>query len=286
MMKRTTLIVLGVLVGAFALLIWMPPSSQADINKLFASTVSTETNVDLAPMQAPAPSAAPDPVTIDHTSADDRHEHLRSYTLGVMNDWTHAVPQVPVADYGDIASDLTTAVTTEAAASERTGHQCNTLPSKDGWRRCTWIPGWNTDHSKTTLLAALGYFEGARYAAYVDEGKCNDPKWRASAEGQYMMHIWGDCDGGHAHSIFQIHPIDDTFSPLYELCNTKMVDGSRVGAATCALAIARGSLTSTGDLTGYTGEWSFEHPKATMRLDFAQHALSKHPWLEPQLPQE
>ena len=110
----------------------------------------------------------------------------------------------------------------------------------------------------------------------------NDPTWRKSSEGQKMMHITGDCDGGRAHSLWQIHPIVDHGSRLYEFCNIDVVGSgaSRVGAAKCALAIARASMESTGTLCGYSGEPCFEgdHPKADLRLDFIRSAITKHPF--------
>ena len=225
---------------------------------------------------APEPSAVPVPAPVEGDTRDNaRREHLREYTLDVMNGWTHAVPSMPVADYGDVASDLAMAVIMEPDD----GQHCKLMASADGFRRCAWnVPGWDSDHAKTTLLAALGYFEGARYAAYVDEGKCNDDAWRATPEGAHLMHMGGDCDHKHAHSLFQIHPVEDKDSPLYELCNATAVDSGRLPAARCALAIAGRSLKHTGDLSDYTGEFWGEHPKATQRLDFAAHALARRPF--------
>ena len=175
---------------------------------------------------------------------------LESYAFTIMNGWTHAVPQMPVADYASVAHDI--------GMVSATPHDA-------------------------VLLAGLAYWEGARYAAYVDDGSCNDPDWRKSAEGVHLMHLGGNCDNGHAHSLWQVHPIEDATSSLYALCNKDVVDFDRLSAARCALTMANASLARQGNLSDYTGEWGFEHPKADVRLDFVKHALATHPF---QLPRE
>jgi len=164
----------------------------------------------------------------------------------VMGGWAHAVKELPTADYHEVATDIASVV---------------------------------QHHEDGVLLAGLGYWEGARYAAYVDDGRCNDPAWRASAEGRWLMVRWGDCDGGHAHSLWQIHPIIDVSSRLYPFCSLEAI-GDRRGAARCALEIARSSMTSTGDLCGYTGEFQvIGCPKAEQRLTFVLEAVAKHPFV-------
>jgi hypothetical protein len=264
-----------ILVALVALLAWTPAAATVD-----APAHSDTIAVDAVPT-APAVEAAPvpteTPVVVDSRSeAEKRHEQLRAYVLDRMNGWTHASAQMPVASYDDIADDIATAVLSEATDSPG----CSLLPSNDGQRRCLWTPGWNTDHAKATLLAGLAYWEGARYAKYVDELLCDNLAWREDRANAALIHLGGNCDNGRAHSLWQIHPIVDRASPLYGLCNTERVDGSRLGAATCALAIARSSIQGTGDLSGYTGEPPFEggHPKADKRLDFVRLAVAKHPW--------
>jgi hypothetical protein len=236
--------------------------------------VSNPAPAVVSPEPAPA-SPAPEPVVVSDTKDSARHEHLRAYTLDVMNGWSHAVPSMPVADYGDVASDLSMAVIMEPDD----GQHCGLMPAADGFRRCLWgVPGWNSDHAKTVLLAALGYWEGARYAAYVDDGRCDDKAWRNDPVNSRMVHLGGNCDNGHAMSLWQIHPIVDQASSLHALCSPEIVSGSRLGAARCALALARMSMASYGNLVGYTGEPIWDHTKADKRLDFAQTALTKHPF--------
>lgn len=169
---------------------------------------------------------------------------LATYLIDVMNDWPHARKEVPAVDNKDIAYS---------------------------------IVGATSDAKDAVLLAALGYFEGARYAQYVDSGQCNDAKWVRTPEGIRMTH-WGACDGGHAYTIFQIHPIEQ--GPLKEKCSRDVITASRTNAAICALEIAHRSLARTKTLVDYTGEWRAEgHPKADERLAFAKHATAKHPYL-------
>jgi len=193
--------------------------------------------------------AVPDVAATPTSIGDMQHDEMKQYTLWVMDDWTRALASEPVASYDDIADDIASAVVL---------------------------------HEDAVLLAGLAYFEGARYAAYVDGYQCNDADWRASDEGRRLMRVWGDCDGGHAYSIWQIHPIVDRSSKLYDLCNIEMIGpmGSRYNAARCALAIARASVQAAGDLSGYTGEAPVEggHPKADERLRFIERAVAKHPW--------
>jgi len=242
-MKHLTY-VLGVGVAALAaclVALSMPvQASPQDQAPTPPTATSVEVALPLAPT-APADSDTPDP------SGEDAAEKLLADYVGeeVMVSWTPAVSQVPTASILAVAGDI--------AAVSANAHDA-------------------------VLLAGLAYWEGARFAAYVDDGRCNDPEWRKSAEGVRLMHIGGNCDNGHAHSLWQIHPVEDQTSKMYALCNAEAVDGSRQGAARCALALANASLARRGDLADYTGEWDFEHPKADIRLDFVNRALAKHPF--------
>lgn len=227
----------------------------------------------LAPAEPPAPTV-PSP---DAMAAAARHDRLAAYTLDVMNGWTHAVSMMPVADYDAVASDIAQAVILEPEGPVACDH-IKTAP--DGFKRCLWgVEGFNTDHAKAVLLAGLSYWEGARYAAYVDELRCQDDAWRVTPDGARLMRFGGDCDHKKAHSLFQIHPVEDHSSSLYALCSAEVIDGSRLGAARCALEIAGRSLKSTGTLSSYTGEFWGDHPKADVRLSFVRDALGKHPFL-------
>lgn len=252
-MKPTILIlsVIGGLSGLLALMAWPAHGNPTRGVTAVMPTTSASVTVDVLPPDVATEKAYIEKMAADQKKAvgDMQHDEMKQYALWVMDDWTHGVASEPVASYDDIADDIASAVAL---------------------------------HEDAVLLAGLGYWEGARYAAYVDGYSCNDPVWRASEEGRRLMRTWGDCDRGNAYSIWQIHPIVDRSSKLYAICNIEMVGpmGSRYNAARCALAIARSSVESTGTLSGYTGESPFEgaHPKADERLNFVRKAVAKHPW--------
>ncbi len=255
-------------------------------------TSESKTSIAATAAEAPIPPLQFEP---DPDSTDPYLLNLASYLDDeVIGHWTAAVKQVPAVDPADVAWDVARAVVHEA---DDGGH-CAVAKGSDGRRRCLWgIPEWNADHAKAVLLAAVGYWEGARYARNVDDGSCNDPVWRADPANAPLMHITGNCDGGRAHSIFQIWPRKGpaSESPLNVACDKDAV-AVRYTAARCALQILRMSMMQSGDLTAYTGEqppassWKEEtmraldtgegswKQKATVRLEFARKALRKHPF--------
>ena len=201
-------------------------------------------------------------------------ERLAAYTLGVMNDWPRAL--IPGADYASIAHDIA-----EASLEK---------PSSD-------------PHADAVLLAALAYWEGARYSDYVDRGACNDESWRRYGvdigpshmsrfedgdprqmvashrtnlwTAQELMHVGGDCDGSRAHTLWQIWPATDPSSPRYDVCRLDVISTSRRDAAFCALMIGRADPS----LCSYTGEKpSLGCDKAELRFNFTVEALVKHPF--------
>ncbi len=196
-------------------------------------------------LQAPAPSVTPTEPTSEPVKddLDAHHRRIADNVLAVMNDphWSH-LAGLPTADYEDVAHDIASVVDLGNDA---------------------------------TLLATLAYME-CGFAQFVDDWECNDPAWRASPEGQSIMG-GKSCDGGAAYSIWQIHPIIDTTSPLYATCSLWAIS-TRPGAAKCALAIARSSMEATSSLQNYTGEWGDDHPKADRRLDMANRAIARRPF--------
>lgn len=219
-----------------------------------------------------------------------KFEHLRDYVRGVMESWPKGSKELPTADLNDVASDIAAAVGIEPTTVEIvTSKTCSTVKGSD-W--CFWGEGLNSDGAKGLLLASLAYWEGSRFADYADRSLCTDKTWRASKEGRRFMHLGGDCDGGHAFSLWQIHPIeakDAKGSHIDGVCDREhvgpgMYDGvdgiNRYGAARCALELARESIATRGNLMQYTGEIGYVHPKADERLEFARAAIKKHPWLE------
>ena len=186
----------------------------------------------------------PEPL-VTKEALDEHHRLIAENTLAVMNDphWSH-LAGLQVADYAEVARDI--------AVSVDLGNDA-------------------------TLLATLAYMESG-FAAFVDDGRCNDPAWRKSAEGRAIMG-GQSCDGGNAYSIWQIHPIIDKTSPLYATCSKQAIS-TRPGAAKCAVEIARASMEATSSLQNYTGEWGDEHPKADKRLDMANRAIARHPFTD------
>jgi hypothetical protein len=229
------------------------------------------------PATVPAPILTDDPVSLQAM----QYRHLRDHVLTVMTSWPKGSKELPTADCFDVASDIAAAVIGEPAAVEMvTGKPCSTVRGSD---RCFWGSGLDSDGAKSVLLAALAYWEGTRFAAYADESLCTDKAWRASETGRHFMHIGGDCDGGHAWALWQIHPIeakDVKGSHIDGICDVEHVSESRFGAARCALELARESMAQRDNLAQYTGEIGGYHPKADERLDFARVAIKKHPWVE------
>lgn len=226
--------------------------------------------VSSAPAMVVAPTLPPMiPAPTETAPPPAKLSSLATYTLEIMNGWTHAVPQVPTADYVSVATDIAEVAKTPEDA---------------------------------VLLAAIGYWEGSRYAEYVDTHACN--VWMAEAkthgrtvadpksgiltriankgalprEAQKLL-AYGDCDGGEAYSLFQIHPVADRAAPVHADCALETITASRKNAAKCALELAQQSIRYTGDLSSYTGEWgAATHPASDKRLAFAKRALIKHPF--------
>jgi hypothetical protein len=211
-----------------------------------------------------------DPLSVD-APRDARRIRIHEYTLDMMDSWPKAI--IPHADYADIAEDIA-AVVLE-----------NPSPTPD---------------QDAAMLATLGYFEGARYALYVDSGECNDRDWRKygveEEEGTFhkshergltfstsiwtseeLMHVGGDCDGGYARGLGQVHGgwmMDKTWVTLERLADRRFMFRAM-------LWLARADVS----LCAYAGENpAFGCPKATLRLEFARRAIAKHPFVE--LPRE
>jgi hypothetical protein len=237
--------------------------------------------VELAPLPVPE---VPAPVVAE---IDPRLAALTHYTLTVMESWQHA-KGVDAVDYPTLAGDIA-AVALAAKAPA--------------------VPGDGDRHRTAVLLAALAYYEGARFAAYVDDGRCDDwmhEAWKHGievqtggvsvfshkpltrlvpdrrvlpAEAQKIL-AFGDCDGGAATSLWQIHSMtvtDDLTGEKEQMTEDKLRD--RRYAISMALMLARRAMHSD-NLSGYTGENCAIDgcSKANARLDFAKAAWKKHPY--------
>ncbi len=170
----------------------------------------------------------------------------KTLLLEVMRGWPPPDKPVETVDLEPLAGAIAHTVFTE-----------NPVPTRRTYRRLY----------SASLLAALAYFEGARFAKYVADGRCNDPAWWKTDEGRKLLH-YGTCDHRHAYSLWQIH-----LDALPEL-NPDMLMDQGV-AASKALAIARQSLSWNGTLCRYSGEpYEAGCPKAKERMDFADRAYA------------
>src|ERR1700690_2627309 len=176
----------------------------------------------------------------------DSGRPLRDVVLGTISKWAPAVAEVPHVPYEALADDISGVVTAEGAV----GGPADTL------------------EKSAILLAGLGYFEGSRFATYVDDGSCN--RWMAEAmrhpirrpdsktgivtlfpnystlpAGARALIRHGDCDAGKAFSLWQVWPKGE-FTPERLAVRTE--------AARAALLIARASYKLRGNLSAYTGE--------------------------------
>jgi hypothetical protein len=260
------------------------------------------------------------PTLVPSLEAPDEHPRfdlMKEYVLNAMNSWPHADVHVPTADYDSIASDIATVV----------------LDSREP-------PIWKDDDSKAKTaiqMAALGYNEGARYAQYVDDGSCDtwmneawnhakkvsigisefsgrtitraEPDLSVLPEDAQKLLAFGDCDGGRARSIFQIHADDfpggliivetdyeEQIHPEHHIDWMNALDyhgdssfvmakvhgedltNNRQLAVRVALHMARKSIHSGRRLCSYTGE-TVECPKGEIRRLMAESYSRKHPFV-------
>ena len=171
----------------------------------------------------------------------DSGRPLREVVLGTISKWAPSMSEVPHVPYGDLADDISGVVTEEGAI----GGPVDTL------------------EKSAILLAGLGYFEGARFATYVDDGSCNAwmseamkhpirrpdsktgivtlfPNYGVLPAGARVLIRHGDCDAGRAHSLWQVWPKGE-FTPERLAIRRE--------AARAALIIARASYKLRGDLS-------------------------------------
>jgi hypothetical protein len=167
----------------------------------------------------------------------------------------------------------------------------------------------DVNRAKTaTLLASVEDHEGHGWA-YVDRGVCNDPK---QIDNPLLKN--GNCDGGSAVSLFQIHPgrgivlfsnglygyksIEDPRKSAHQQDTpaappagpagalsspsspqTQVITAAelhdRLVAAKVALHMLRASLRRDGTLCEYSGEVKL-CPKARKRLEFAEKWSASH----------
>ena len=218
------------------------------------------------------PTEIPQQPEVNVKSEDQiRFEKFENYVLDAMN--SAAKPDSYSASYKDVAHDIATVV----------------LDPQEP-------PIWKNDKMKArtaVLLVSLAYNETS-FHAYVDDGRCNDVKWRSTSEGAKTMKIGGNCDGGHARSMWQLHmsggivivPVnyDDESKDVdrREWCysyqcseddgkvvDPKQVIENRQDAIRIALHMVRRSIRNHVGLCQFTGE-SDVCPKGEVRLQWAE----------------
>jgi hypothetical protein len=271
-------------------------ASVAGLLALAAACAFAGITADAQPLvvlpQRPTPREPMDEPMSDAPSDSDV-EALGFDIAFAAKDWPEAV--IPHAALRDVANDIAMAVLHSGDPAYPglpvVVGKCPIPMDRGDWRMT------NDAEARGILSLALAYFEGARFASYVDEELCNDRGWRKDGveeqEGtlhrsrqhgmtfqtsiwtsEELLHIGGHCDGGLAFSFWQVH-IDSgllSYDP-HMVTAEKMKD--RVYAASVGLAMACRSLKATGSLVGYTGERLSFHPKADERLNFARRFMSR-----------
>jgi hypothetical protein len=240
--------------------------------------------VQLTSLQVPAPAYAPSPAQLlAAQQLDHEKEHwraLREYLIYTMHEWAPAAnqPDQDISNYGDIADD----VTTVALAREEPAF-------------------WKDDRNKgksALLVISIGYWEG-HYWKFVDDGLCNKPKWLKSKEGTRLTGPKATCDGGHAYSIFQIHPDHGGIALFYEEDDDGDLIGTGYGyhydrpqapfvtgqdmvfdrktAVRAVMHMLRPAVAANNNLCEYTGE-TRPCAKGKERLEWALKWWASHPF--------
>jgi hypothetical protein len=208
------------------------------------------------------PEPKPEPAPARSAEADP----LEAYLLQAINAWAppRVMPDKDGSHYVAIARDIVEVVLDPAEA-----------------------PIWDERWKSATLLAGIAFFE-SHFWKHVDDGRCNDNAWR-EGEGKKLTLVTGNCDGGWATSMWQIHAYDGIAltedggwigawgAKGRKLLYGKDLIADRRVAARVALHIARASLKRSGTLCGYSGE-NDGCPKARVRLEFAKAWMRSHPF--------
>ncbi len=215
------------------------------------------------------------------------------YILKAMLSW------VPLANFSPVAPEHTMArytVIAEAIADVTLDPAESAVFPRQV--RAMNLPPLTPDEMRTEdilgnalALASTGAFEGG-YLEYVDDGSCNDPSWRLKHP-DIIRH--GDCDGGHAWTIWQIHTMGGLVltgpyvtgymyvegarqHPETIVTGPKMIADHRLASRT-ALHILRVSMRDHHSLCAYTGEaCDGTMPLAKNRLNRPLQYRVSHPW--------
>jgi hypothetical protein len=244
-------IFLGVLIACSVAAMALAENNTKDVR---IASIDRSIPVNIGPPIEPPAIAEPLP---EAPTRNPQLENLAAYFETAMNKW--AKPDKLSADYHSIATDVATVVLAED-------------------------PIWTTDTTRARTgieLLGIANFEST-YRTFVDDGTCNryakDP--HAPKEIAALLKKFGNCDGGWAHSMWQVHPLkwNDGHGHIEEFSGEALSD--RKTAIRAALILARRSIRGSGGLCWYTGEGTDGNgcPKAVVRFNFGIDYFRKHPY--------
>jgi hypothetical protein len=205
-------------------------------------------------------------------------QNLVAYLLTAMLSW---VPLSSHTPYGETESEARTryeSIAADVAAVALDPTEPAVFGGADG-------------RVKTAILqVAIASLETG-YQKFVDAGDCNQASYHADRR--------GNCDGGHAHSLWQIHVFGGGYLLLAdgslgsvlgstgyaaahpdEVVRGPQLIADRRTAARVAERIERVSMRQYNSLCAFSGEPCDEgrHPKAALRLARAKDYYARHPF--------
>jgi hypothetical protein len=274
-MKKSSLFLLAV--GTAGLLFILSKQASSNTSKEPPAVQLTSVSIPASiPQVSPAQLAAQQ--YLDHEQA--HWDALKQYLLNTMHEWAPAAnqPDHDVSNYESIAEDISTCILTHEEPAF-----------------------WKDDRNKgksALLVISIGYWEG-HYWKFVDDGLCNKPKWLKSKEGARLTGPKATCDGGHAYSIFQIHPdhggialhyeedddgdlIGTGYGYHYDRPGAPFVTGQdmiadRKRAVLAVMHMLRPAVAANNNLCEYTGE-ARPCTKGKERLEWMQKWWASHPF--------
>jgi len=262
------IVLLGVILAVDNAMTSPRPMTSASAARLLTTVAAVSIPTPPAPSSVPVASSSAPPAPLPPTVSPEVEERLAAHVLEAMRSWVkESKATVP---FTELAGDIAHVALREQPAFEGDESRARTA----------------------ILLAAVADYEGSHFREYVDAQRCNDSAWRAKNAVTMMQ---GDCDGGIAVSLWQVHYdcggialYDDAREWSYG-CSSRdgavpvtreAVRGNRRLAARIALHMMRKSLRAKAGLCQFTGELG-PCPKGDERLEHARSWSSKHPFTDP-----
>ena len=318
MTKRTTLIVLALVVGTAALLVWMPARSSPAEEKFVQPAVG----VELATVKPSAPTEVAEPAL---AAEPEPNQLLVQYLEDSMLKW------VPLPDCTEAPTKCEAWERVERETVDHVRDRFHSIANDVAQAAMVEDSAFQNDTLNAhmaELVLSLAFME-SRFREYVDDGRCNDFDWQEKTEeGRHLTGIGGTCDGSRrlrmilATSMWQIHAdqgivlldAKKTGRESMNLWNGEQVNSeeiqklieadsklpkgfgnfatketirgtdNRLLAARTAWHLIHGALRASKfvNICAYTGEWGDECPKSFKRLEFARKWWEKHPFTLPQ----